>query len=224
MFRPWHERYFSHCGWDLNNMRCSKTAQACRYAVINIRGTPLEADCYCPRQDATCSNLQSAIYFRNPCFEEARLTMIAKFTTKKPTTPSTTTTTMLTTTTTTKAKTTPTTTSSSLAATRIAVVPPFDTDRTVPRRTRPLTHLITITQAPVVRTVPHSTILPTSTTSDRFPMPFPTTARTTKSTTTETTSKTTTSRTSITTTTSNATKTTTSISTSTTTAITTTPP
>lgn len=91
-------------------MRCSRGANLCRNAVLRIRGTALEADCYCLRNDYECSQLQSTIYFRNPCFgnelytinifskkrahfsEEAKLTMIPRFTTRKPTKPPTTTT------------------------------------------------------------------------------------------------------------------------------------
>ena len=54
--------------------RCSLESDAdrdaCIDAVINIRGTPLEQQCYCSSSDATCLSQQAAMLPKNPCVGE----------------------------------------------------------------------------------------------------------------------------------------------------------
>ncbi|KRZ39330.1 GDNF family receptor alpha-like [Trichinella pseudospiralis] len=79
--RIWGKRYFKVCRWDQKKRQCrtNNQAAACRQALIKIRGSALESDCYCMSDDRNCREIQESLPFRNPCFEEIRLSMIPNF-------------------------------------------------------------------------------------------------------------------------------------------------
>ncbi|KRY35079.1 GDNF family receptor alpha-like [Trichinella spiralis] len=79
--RIWGKRYFKACRWDPKKRQCrtNNQAAACRQALIKIRGSALESDCYCMSDDRNCRDIQESLPFRNPCFEEIRLSMIPNF-------------------------------------------------------------------------------------------------------------------------------------------------
>ncbi|KRZ73945.1 GDNF family receptor alpha-like [Trichinella papuae] len=79
--RIWGKRYFKACRWDQKKRQCrtNNQAAACRQALIKIRGSALESDCYCMSDDRNCREIQESLPFRNPCFEEIRLSMIPNF-------------------------------------------------------------------------------------------------------------------------------------------------